>query len=41
MDVLGKLLGVDMADYWSPDETFLDLIRDKETLNMLGEVAGK
>lgn len=37
-----KLLGVDMAAFWSPDETFLSLMRDKEVINaMLGEVAGK
>lgn len=42
VEVLGKLLAVDMASVWSPDETFLDLLRDKEAINaMLGEVAGK
>ncbi|MBI1208184.1 MAG: ParB/RepB/Spo0J family partition protein [Azospirillum sp.] len=42
VEVLGKLLGVDMAAFWSPDETFFDLMRDKEAINaMLGEVSGK
>lgn len=42
VEVLGKLLGTDMAACWSPDETFLGLLRDKEVVNtMLGELAGK
>jgi len=42
VEALGKLLGTDMVAFWSSDETFLDLVRDKEVINaMLGEVAGK
>lgn len=42
VDVLGKLLGVDMAKSWKPDDTFFDLLRDKQAINaMLGEAAGK
>lgn len=39
---LGALLNVDMAKHWSPEETFFDLLRDKEAINaVLAEVAGK
>ncbi|MEM9211835.1 MAG: ParB/RepB/Spo0J family partition protein [Pseudomonadota bacterium] len=39
---LGAMLGVDMADSWKPDETFFDLMRDKEAINaMLKEKGGK
>ncbi len=39
---LGVHLGVQMADYWQPDETFFDLIRDKAVINaMLKQVGGK
>ncbi|MEM9146197.1 MAG: hypothetical protein AAGC57_08355 [Pseudomonadota bacterium] len=42
VEALGVRLGTDMAKHWSPDETFLDLLRDKEAINaMLREVAGK
>lgn len=42
VEAAGVHLGVDMHDYWQPDETFFDLIRDKTTLNaMVAEVAGK
>ncbi len=42
VEVLGNLLSIDMADHWAPDDTFFDLLRDKEAINaMVGEVAGK
>lgn len=42
VEVLGDLLSVDMADHWQPDQTFLDLLRDKEAINaMVKQVAGK
>ncbi|MEX0956431.1 MAG: ParB/RepB/Spo0J family partition protein [Rhizobiaceae bacterium] len=38
---LGMLLGTDMRNWWEPDETFFDLLRDKAAINaMLREVAG-
>jgi ParB family transcriptional regulator, chromosome partitioning protein len=42
VEALGVLLGVNMADHWMPqDETFLDLLRDKEAINaMLAEIGG-
>ena len=42
VDVLGKLLGVSMKECWKPDQTFFDLLRDKQTINaIVSEVAGK
>jgi ParB family chromosome partitioning protein len=42
IEVLGHLLAVDMDQWWSPDEAFFELLRDKEAINaMLAEVAGK
>ncbi|WP_197435141.1 ParB/RepB/Spo0J family partition protein [Nitratireductor arenosus] len=39
---LGQLLKTDMAEWWRPDETFFDLLRDKPAINaMLREVAGE
>lgn len=39
---LGEMLQVDLSKDWSPDDTFLALMRDKEVLNeMVTEVAGK
>jgi len=39
---LGKQLEVDMSAHWQIDETFFDLMRDKEAINaMVREVAGK
>jgi ParB family chromosome partitioning protein len=38
---LGALLATDMRNWWQPDETFFDLMRDKAAINaMLREVAG-
>ena len=33
VEILGVLLQVDMKSYWSPDETFFDLFKDKEAIN--------
>jgi len=42
VEVLGNILAVDMDQWWAPDETFFELLRDKEAINaMLAEVAGK
>ena len=43
VETLGAMLKVDMAEYWNrEDETFLDLLRDKEAINaMLSEIGGK
>ena len=39
---LGVMLGVDMTHHWQPDDTFFDLLRDKEAINaMLKEIGGK
>ena len=32
---LGSMLTIDMADHWSPDETFFDLLRDKDAINAM------
>ncbi|MEM0987356.1 MAG: ParB/RepB/Spo0J family partition protein [Pseudomonadota bacterium] len=42
VDALGIMLGTDMSKSWQPDETFFDLLRDKEAINaMLREIGGK
>ena len=42
VEVLGKMLSVDMADNWAVDDTFFDLLRDNEAINaMLKQVGGK
>jgi len=42
VEVLGNMLSVDMTDHWIPDETFLNLYRDKEAINaMLKHIGGK
>lgn len=39
---LGEQLKVDMRQHWTPDQTFFDLMRDKEAINaMVGEIGGK
>ena len=39
---LGPMLGTDPAQDWHPDDTFFDLLRDKQTINaMVGEIAGE
>ena len=42
VEMLGTLLGIDLASVWQPDDTLLDLIRDREVLGaVLSEVAGE
>jgi ParB family chromosome partitioning protein len=42
VDAVGMHQGLDPNGKWTPDETFFDLIRDREVANrMLAEVAGK
>ena len=42
VEILGKMLRVDMAENWSVNETFFDLLRDKEAINaILKQVGGK
>jgi len=42
VELLGSLLSVDMSQYWTPDDCFFDLLRDKETINaILEDVGGK
>jgi len=41
VETLGMMLGVDMGRFWAPDQTFFDLLRDKEAINaIVAEVAG-
>jgi ParB family transcriptional regulator, chromosome partitioning protein len=41
VEVLGHNLGVDMDKWWSPDDAFFDLLRDKPAITaMVEEVAG-
>jgi len=42
VEAAGMAMKTDMSACWTPDQTFLDLVRDKNTLNLLIEqVAGK
>ena len=42
IEVLGPMLGTDMAKVWQPDDALLDLIRDREVLGaVLSDVAGE
>lgn len=42
IEVLGLLLGTDMAKVWQADDTLLDMIRDREVLSaVLHDVAGQ
>lgn len=42
VEALGIHLAVDMGDYWQPEDTFFDLLRDKTVINaILKQVAGK
>ncbi|PVM84455.1 chromosome partitioning protein ParB [Caulobacter radicis] len=42
VEAAGLFLKVDMGAFWSPDQAFFDLIRDREAVNaMLKEVGGK
>lgn len=41
-EAAGQLLAVDMGKWWSPDEAFFSLLRDRPALQaMIAEVAGK
>ncbi|MGJ8629408.1 MAG: hypothetical protein ACSHXB_20935, partial [Sulfitobacter sp.] len=41
IDTLGAVMDTDIAQHWKPEQTFFDLIRDKQVLNaMVGELAG-
>ncbi|MEQ9642039.1 MAG: ParB N-terminal domain-containing protein [Alphaproteobacteria bacterium] len=41
-EALGVLLDVDMDKWWTPDDAFFDLLRDKAAINaMVAEIAGK
>ena len=41
IDTLGGLMGTDMRQHWQPDQTFFELIRSKQILNiMIAEYAG-
>lgn len=41
LDTLAQIMETNMADHWTPDITFLELIRSKQVLNaMVGELAG-
>lgn len=41
VEVLGKMLSVDMADNWSVDDTFFVLLRDKEAINAMLKQVGR
>lgn len=42
VEALGEAIPIEMAAYWTPDEAFFALLRDKQIVNaMLGEIAGK
>lgn len=42
VEALGNMLAVDTTNVWTPDETFLSLLRDKVAINaILKDVAGK
>jgi len=42
VEAIGLLTKPDFGDYWSPDEAFFDILRDKPTINaMVKEIAGK
>ena len=42
VDLLGAMFATDMREWWTPDQVFFDLLRDKEALGgMIAELAGK
>ena len=42
VEAVGNHLKIKMADYWQPDDTFFDLLKDKTVINaILKQVAGK
>lgn len=41
IETLGVQFGTDMREWWTPDQTFFDLLRDKQAINaMVAELAG-
>lgn len=41
IEVLGQMMGTDVSASWQADETFFDLLRDKQVINaMVAEIAG-
>lgn len=42
VELLGNSLTVNMADHWSPGDTFFDLLKDKQAINaVLKQIGGK
>lgn len=42
VEALGQIMGTDMSNHWTPDDTFFDLLRDKQAINaILKEIGGK
>jgi ParB family chromosome partitioning protein len=42
IEAIGLLTTPNFGDYWSPDDAFFDILRDKPTINaMVKEIAGK
>ena len=42
VEAIGILTSPDFGDYWSPDDAFFDILRDKPTINaMVKDIAGK
>jgi ParB family chromosome partitioning protein len=42
VEAAGVVIGPDVARWWTADDTFLDLVRNRTAVNaLLGEVAGK
>ena len=42
VEAIGILTKPDFGDYWSPDDAFFDILRDKPTINaMVKDIAGK
>ena len=42
VEAIGLLTKPDFGDYWSPDDAFFDILRDKPTINaMVKDIAGK
>ncbi|NRA88989.1 MAG: ParB/RepB/Spo0J family partition protein, partial [Rhizobiales bacterium] len=39
-EILGNLLNVDMAQSWSPDDTFFNLLKSKDTINAIVQEVG-
>lgn len=42
VEALGQIMETDMSNHWTPDETFFDLLRDKQAINaIVKQVGGK